>query len=287
MTLQQLRFLVAVIENGGIGRAATRLRVSQPAVSTALKALEKNLGKALFERRDRGRPVRPTRNALALYRSALEILGRCDLARKQFRGSDPKPSTLRIGVLRTLASEAVGAFVEAFGRRQTVVRLQLWEGAPIQLAEWLRLGRIDAAWTVVDKDALCSRVLWKEPFVLIASPTHRFGKAARKAICLSDLEGEKVVMRTICEMKRGELWPESLRVRVVARAERDELAIKLVAKDVGVAIVPQSLGTRDVIVRRIQDLERSRSIGLRWRQDLSPENVTALVDALSLTSHEA
>jgi DNA-binding transcriptional LysR family regulator len=249
--------------------------------------LEKNLGEVLFERRDRGRPVQPTRNALEFSRSALEILGRCDLARKQFRGSDPTPSTLRVGVLRTLASEAVGGFVEAFGRRQPVVRLQLWEGAPIQLAEWLRLGRINAAWTVVDKDTHRSRVLWKEPFVLIASPTHRFGKAVRRAICLSDLEGEKVVMRTICEMKRGELWPESLRVRVVARAERDELAIKLVARDVGVAIVPQSLGTRDVVVRRIQDLERSRSIGLRWRADLSPESVTAIVDVLSSSNLSA
>src|SRR5271170_456427 len=142
MTLQQLRFLVAVIENSGVVRAAARLHVSQPAVSAGLKALEKDLGEALFARRDRGRPVQPTRNALDFYRSALEILGRCDLARKQFRASDPRPSTLRVGVLRTIASNAVSGFVEAFGRRQQFVRLQLWEGGPMQLADWLRLGRI-------------------------------------------------------------------------------------------------------------------------------------------------
>jgi len=286
MTLQQLRFLVAVIDNGGVVRAATRLHVSQPAVSAGLKALEKDLGEALFARRDRGRRAQPTRKALEFYRGALEILGRCDLARKQFRASDPRPSTLRVGVLRTIASKAVIEFAEAFGRRQQSVRLQLWEGGPTELGDWLRLGRINAAWTVIDKDTPRSRVLWKEPFVLVASPTHPFGKSVRKAIYLLDLAGEKVVMRKCCEMRRGELWPESLRVRVVARAERDELAMNLVAKGVGVAIVPESLGTRDVVVRRIQDLDRSRSIGLRWRPELSPENVTAIVDALSSTDFD-
>jgi DNA-binding transcriptional LysR family regulator len=279
MKLQQLRFLVAVLKNGGVVKAAARLHVSQPAVSAALKALEHDLGQPLFEPAGRGRRARPTPKALDLYKNALEILARCDQARAQFQSSGAKSTTVRIGVLETIASGHVAGLYAAFSRTNRDHRLQLWEGGLIRLGEWLRLGRIDAAWTIVEKNTAQARVLWRERFAVVASHTH-FLQHRRAKVSWADLDGESIVLRTSCEMRRGTLWPETLRLRVAARVQRDELAIRLVAQGVGIAILPESVATEEVAVRGIQDLEAERSVGLRWRRGLSEDIISRLLDAM-------
>ena len=135
----------------------------------------------------------------------------------------------------------------------------------IRVGEWLRQGRIDAAWTIVDKDAGNARVLWQEPFVVLSSRTHPFATGNHTKLSVADLEGQPVVLRLGCEAKRGRLWPESTRIRVVARAERDELALRLVSQGLGIAIAPLSLAANDVIARSMEGLDDKRSIGLMWK----------------------
>jgi len=281
MKLQHLRFLVATVECGGVVKAAVRLHVSQPAVSAGLKSLEQETGQPLFERSGRGGRARPTSKALQLHQHAIGILQQCDLALSQLRSPERRPATLHMGVLPTIAAREIVGLSAAFSGQAGCPRIQLREGGMTRLADWLRQGRIDAALTVVENDASTARRLWRERYVVVVSRSHRFAQNRRSKVFLSDLEEEPVVLRTTCEMRRGSLWPDTRRIRVAARIERDELTMLLVAQGLGIAIVPESLVSREVVARPIHDLDVQRSIGLRWRKDLSQEHVTALVEAIS------
>jgi len=140
----------------------------------------------------------------------------------------------------------------------------------------LKQGRIDAARTVGEAETPTARVLWRDTFVALLPPRHRLAQRGRSSITLHDLDGEALVLRSICEMKTGALRSAFLSIHVAARAVRDDLALRLIVQGVGVAIAPRSLATDEVVAMPVQGLELERSIGLRWRAQC-PEMLRAPV----------
>lgn len=87
MSLQQLRYFVAVAEEEHVTRAAARLHVSQPPLSRQIRALEDELGHALFERR--GRRVVLTRFGHEFAGKARGILQHVDDVLAEVRSTPP------------------------------------------------------------------------------------------------------------------------------------------------------------------------------------------------------
>jgi DNA-binding transcriptional LysR family regulator len=89
VSLAQLRYFVAVAEEGHVGRAARRLRIAQPPLSRQIRSLEDELGAPLFTRTARGMRLLPA--GVTLLEHARGILARVDAAVVAVRAKEPAP----------------------------------------------------------------------------------------------------------------------------------------------------------------------------------------------------
>lgn len=89
MSLAQIRYFVAVAEEGNVGRAAQRLHVAQPPVSRQIRALEDELGTPLFARTPRGMTLLPSGATFLAHARA--ILAEVEAARRAVSASNEPP----------------------------------------------------------------------------------------------------------------------------------------------------------------------------------------------------
>jgi LysR family transcriptional regulator, cys regulon transcriptional activator len=147
MKFQQLRYLVAVHENGlNITAAARQVRTSQPGVSRQLKLLEEELGFQLFERQGRAL-ARTTAAGQEIVARATTILREmqniqrtsAELSQKTDGGS------LSIATTHTQARYVLPHVIRAFRAKYPRVRLHLHQGTSEQIAEMVARDRVDFA----------------------------------------------------------------------------------------------------------------------------------------------
>jgi LysR family transcriptional regulator, cys regulon transcriptional activator len=146
MTFQQLRYLVAVHENGlNITTAARELRTSQPGVSRQLKLLEEELGFHLFERQGRAL-VRTTEAGEDIVARATTILREMqNVQRTSAELSEVDGGSLSIATTHTQARYVLPHVVGAFRAKYPKVRLHLHQGTSEQIAEMVVRDRVDFA----------------------------------------------------------------------------------------------------------------------------------------------
>jgi DNA-binding transcriptional LysR family regulator len=129
MELYQLRSFVAIAEAGQLTRAADALHVSQPALSAQLRALEDELGLALFRR---GPEETVLSAAQSLKDEAAALKGKL-------------VGTARIGTLSDPAFARVGEFISASMNRYPLLKIELHQGITGELLGEVRDGDLDGA----------------------------------------------------------------------------------------------------------------------------------------------
>ncbi|UZN51761.1 LysR family transcriptional regulator [Cupriavidus cauae] len=142
METRHLRYFLAVIDHGSVSRAADWLGIAQPALSTALARMEKDLGVRLFERSRRG--AQPTAAALAILDDVRTSVERIDAAARRAqeigRGS---AGQLTIGLVSSALFDTLPRALRELRRRAPGVRVILREMSNAEQAEALRTGAID------------------------------------------------------------------------------------------------------------------------------------------------
>jgi DNA-binding transcriptional LysR family regulator len=144
--LRQLRYLVAIVDEGGIRKASRQLYLAQPSISKALRQLESELGVALFRRSPTGIELTDAGTEFVQY--AREILDRAASAQAAMRQRAEQQSTkLRVGLLSgtIAAGELTAPILEYFHERHPEVDVELQDIAMDDQAAPIVAGDIDVA----------------------------------------------------------------------------------------------------------------------------------------------
>lgn len=144
ITLRQLEYFVAAAETGSVTAAATRVFLSQSAVSTALAELEENLGVQLFVRHARGLTL--TTVGQSILRAARQLLEQADdLERSAEEHNESLSGKLTVGCYSTLAPHLLPPVLDAYLTANPGVDLNFVVGSHAQLRSRLLDGTCDVA----------------------------------------------------------------------------------------------------------------------------------------------
>jgi DNA-binding transcriptional LysR family regulator len=171
MDLADLRIFRAVVEEGGITRAAAKLHRVQSSVTTRIRQLEEDLGTTLFVRAGKKLQLSPAGRTLLGYADRLLSLA----AEARDAVQDPRPRGLfRLGAMESTAAVRLPGPLTEYFRRFPEVDLQLRTGNPIQLATALLAGEIDAALVAepIAEEPFESVVAFEEELVMVAKKDH-------------------------------------------------------------------------------------------------------------------
>lgn len=186
---RKLRYIVEAIEQGSLNRAAASLRVSQPALSKAIRLLELELGISLLERSSEG--VRATTYGKALYSHAKAVIAELTHARAQIEGlKRNEQRQIVIGTLSTYSGPIIAlALARLQSERQGIPPVKIVEKPEVELAPELRRGAFDFVVGLVrggdDAEGLRERVLMFDERKLIVRANHPLAKL--KAVTAADL----------------------------------------------------------------------------------------------------
>lgn len=193
MELRQLEYVVAVAETRHFTRAAERLRVSQSGLSASVKALDRELGVALFVRNTRRVDLTDAGQAfLAEAHRTLDSLAAARDAVAAVQGL--LRGSVSVGTEQCLGAVDVPALLARFRATHPGVGLRLRQSGTADLLEEVRLGRLDLAFVVgydPMPDGLTVVPLAREPMVVVCHPEHPLADAGE--VTLAALGGEEFV----------------------------------------------------------------------------------------------
>ncbi|RDI55923.1 LysR family transcriptional regulator [Nocardia mexicana] len=168
--LAQLRTFLAVYRAGSLTAAATQVGLSQPTVTTQVQALERHLGRPLFERLPRGvAPTAAAHDLAARVADPMDALEGVIGSRSTESAPLPEPPVLLGGPAEMLAIVALPALAPLVGDG---VRLTVTTGLTDDLLTDLRAGKLDLviATTRPRGRSVLAEPLADEEFVLVAAP---------------------------------------------------------------------------------------------------------------------
>jgi DNA-binding transcriptional LysR family regulator len=264
--MHQVRYFLAAAKALSFTRAAELCHVSQPALTTAIKKLEAQLGSPLFHREGRqialtefGRRMQPHLSQIVEQERAAETVA------KDFRLLNQVP--IRFGVMSTIGPMRLAALMAAFEQNSPGVETAVRDGAPEALAALLDADELDIA-ILNPLDGLGENYrtepLYTERYVVLLPPKHPL--SARNALALRDLSGQPYVDRLACEMREMVMGVcEDMGVKLYARfrSEREDFVQAMVMANIGFAFMPEYSVTHPDSVRRpLVDPEVKRTISL-------------------------
>jgi LysR family hydrogen peroxide-inducible transcriptional activator len=275
MTLQELKYLVALADHGHFGRAAEACFITQSTLSTQIKKLEDFLGVTLFDRSLKR--VTPTPIGKEILQAARNIVEESERIRELAKHAlDPMARTIHLGVIPTLGPYYLPHALTLVHRKHPDLRLLLREEMTPQILEHLADGKLDAGLLAlpVTDDVLRVEPLFYEPFFAALPAGHPL--AARASLKVADLTGEKLLLLDEGHCLRDQALDVCGTVssgREEVRATSLETLRQMVGLGLGLTLLPAlavdaapRVSRKAVEVLPFRKPAPGRTIGLVWRR---------------------
>ena len=273
-TVKQLRYYVALVEEGHFGRAAAASFVSQSAFSTAIKELEALLGTRLVDRTNRQVTITTTGQEIATQaRLCLRDLeGLVETAQGQ---REPLGGELHLGVIPTIAPFLLPKMLPKLRRAYPKLRLFLTEDQTERLHAKLLDGDLDVVLIALPYDLRSTEILplYKDRFFLACRENTKLVDPQNYR--LSRLDSGSVLLLEDGHCLRDHAL-EACRIRSTDKLSRFAASslltlVEMVDADLGITYLPEmaegSTLIRNTKVRMYSLGARSyRTIGLAWRK---------------------
>ncbi len=274
MTLQELRYLVALADCGHFGQAAEACFVSQSTLSTGLKKLEDFLGVVVFDRSLKR--VTPTPIGREIVESARRIVDESARIREVASyAKDPMDRTLHLGVIPTLGPYYLPHVLTQVRAAFPKLRLLLREEMTPHMLEHLADGKLEAGLLAlpIDDSNLEVAPLFVEPFLAAVPGGHPLAKL--KSVNIDELAAAGLMLLEEGHCLRDQAL-EACHLQGIKseeiRATSLETLRQMVAMGLGVTLIPTLAGAginatgEQVVLKPISKPGAARSIGLVWRR---------------------
>jgi LysR family transcriptional regulator, transcription activator of glutamate synthase operon len=274
MELRQLRYLVALAEEEHFTRAAAREHIAQPALSQQIRRLEQEVGLALVERTTRR--VTVTEAGRALVARARRILSEVEAANAEMQAfTGVRTGHVTVGTMHTMGPVDVSLALAAFHQRHPGVELTVREQSSEELAEMLRDDVVDLAFLSVtermESHGLVLHQLVSEELVVVLPRDHAL--AGRGSVRMAELADEQFIGfregARLRELLMFAARASGFEAQVKFESNETERIRRLVARDMGVAILPRSDAEHpgaEVVVATLIEPSLRRDITLARRE---------------------
>ncbi|MCA0975739.1 LysR family transcriptional regulator [Halomonas denitrificans] len=288
MDFKQLRYFLAVVEEGSISRAAREIPLAQPALTRQLRLLEESVGATLLERSRHG--VSLTAAGSAFHREARRLLREFETAKHDARRiADGQLGQLRLGVtVMHLWVPQIVRLLNQFRQSYPDVSLKVQSLLSAPQVEALRHHQLDAGMLFFppqDDEQLDSHCLYEDRLVLVVSKGSRLARHPPNT--LAELTGEDFIWfersatpvyhdKLIHAFQRRGFTPH-----VVQEGTDNATMLCLVAAGMGCTIMPEMTMTgapEGVVSIALDDLDMVLPLMLVWRRDASLPAVRRLID---------
>lgn len=264
MDFRQIRYLVAVADAGSFTAGARRAFVTQPTLSAAIAALEKELGARLFERRARGVTLTAEgQRALAHARHALNSIQEM---RRDRPALNARP--IRLGLLPTLPPGLPGEVISRLTHLNPHIEC-LCEDAPLSALERrLEAGKYDAIVSLLAPGEARGRKFTQLADDRLAL-AYRAESAPKGTITPKILHEQPLIVRTHCEWLQAAsriLDRHRVQPRVVAKTDSDHRALDYIASGLGACLMPVSFQRPGIAFVAVRGVQLERRIGLIWKR---------------------
>ena len=290
MTLQELKYLVALADHGHFGRAAEACFITQSTLSTQIKKLEDFLGVTLFDRSLKR--VTPTPIGREILQAARNIVEEAERIRELAKhAQDPMARTIHLGVIPTLGPYYLPHALTLVHKKHPGLRMLLREEMTPQILEHLLDGKLDAGLLAlpVTDDSLRVEPLFYEPFYAALPAGHPL--ARRDVLKVADIMSEKLLLLDEGHCLRDQaldVCGTGSRGREEVRATSLETLRQMVGLGLGLTLLPAlsvDAGPRQnkkaVEIRPFKSPPPGRTIALVWRKRAPfPETFERLAQTL-------